>query len=62
MQQDVGCDAAGDGYCQQIPGYTCNYRGILYGSADITDHLFNLVLLLEEFCNDSPAENDDPEC
>ena len=29
---------------------------------DISNHLFYLVLFLEEFCDDSPAENDDPEC
>ena len=30
--------------------------------ADIGDNLFYLVLLLEEFCDHRPAENDDPEC
>ncbi len=62
IQHDIRGDTAGNGYCQEISGYSCHNRRVFHVTSDITNDLLNLVLLLQESGDHCPTEDDDPKC
>jgi hypothetical protein len=59
VQHDIRGDAAGDRHGQEITGDARDHRRFFDIVPDIRHNLFGLVLLLQEFCNNCPAEDDD---